>query len=307
MSTEKKTSNSAPKFTKIGFHTWKSKMNSYLRGRKQAHLALTTNRPNANVNQGQDRKEWDMRNDIALSHLAESVDQGENRAAERIVLAMTEEGRTATQIIEALKTKFFIEDNHVRIHCSTLFSTAEFLPGEKAISFLSRLEDMKSNLANLGKNLEDDTDMLGQLMAAMNKEPRFAVLLAAMKTQPDMNWDRAVEMLSTQIGGEEKVEHAKFTKAQDNVTCQICGKRNHTAKKCHFRYKDKEKDNSVRKESSTSKEKRDKSQITCFRCQQKGHYSNECPQKEKKGGADGMSGWDKPKESSRMMRETDSI
>jgi len=33
-------------------------------------------------------------------------------------LAMTEEGRTATQIIEALKTKFSIEDNHVRIHCS---------------------------------------------------------------------------------------------------------------------------------------------------------------------------------------------
>lgn len=302
MSSDKKTHSAAPKFTKIGFHTWKSKMTSYLRGRKQSHLALTTNRPNANVNQGEERRRWDERNDIALSHLAESVDQPENRAAERIVLAMTEDNKTATQIITALKDRFFIEDNHVRIHCNTLFSTAAFLPGEKPISFLSRLEDMKTNLTNLGKEIDDDSDMLGQLMAAMNKEPRFAVLLAAMKTQPDMNWDRAVEMLSTQIGGDEPIEHAKYTKPNESSNCQICGKKNHTAKKCYYRFKD---NGGVNKDTNVTRDKRDKTHVTCFRCQKNGHYSNECPDKTKKRGGTGMSGWDQPKESSRMMRETD--
>jgi hypothetical protein len=121
MFSDQKKYSSAPKFSKVGFHTWKSKLNSFLRGRKQAHLALATNRPPANANQGEDRRNWDIQNDIALSHLAEAVDQPENRAAERIVLTLTEDGRTAKQIIDKLKEKFFIEDNHVRIHETNLF------------------------------------------------------------------------------------------------------------------------------------------------------------------------------------------
>ena len=112
-------------------------------------MALSTNRPAVNLNQGAGRKEWDMHNDIALSLVAEAVDQPENRATERIVLSMTEEGKTATHIIMALKDKYVIEDNHVRIHATNLFSKVSFLPREKGISLLSRLEDMKTNLTNL--------------------------------------------------------------------------------------------------------------------------------------------------------------
>ena len=117
-------------------------------------------------------------------------------------------------------------------------------------------------------------------------------------------------MLSTQIGGEEPTEHAKYTKPDDSVDCQICGKKNHTAKRCHFRFKDERKNRTsdtigVRKDTKP-RDKRDKSNITCFKCHNKGHYSNDCPEKGKKKGGDGMSGWDEPRESSRMMRETDS-
>lgn len=313
MSTTKKYS-CAPKFSKTGYHTWKSKLNLFLRGHKQSHLVLTTNRPPANLNHGEDRKEWDVRNDIALSRLAEAVDEPENRAAERIVLTMTEQGRNAKQIIDALKEKFFIEDNHVRIHATNLFSNARFLPNEPGISFISRLEDMKTNLNNLGKEVDDDTDMLGQLMSAMNSDKRFEITLAAMKAQPDITWDKAVAMLSTQIGEDIPMEHAKFSDHRSsnerpeppnpsNNPCQICNKKGHSAKKCRYRYKNSDKNQNDSKGGGGGK--KDKSNITCYRCQKKGHYSNECPNKKGKKKGD-LSGWDSEDDVANMMKEQQS-
>lgn len=303
MSNNKKTYSTAPKFSKTGYHTWRSKLNSFLRGRNQAHLVLSTNRPAATLRGGDDRRDWDVKNDIALSHLAETVDGPENRAAERIVLSMTEDNKTAKQIIDALKDKFFIEDNHVRIHAYNQLANAAFLPNEKGVSFISRLEDMKTNIENLGREVDDDTEMLGQLMAAMNKDKRFEITLAAMKTQPLITWSKAVEMISTQIGDDDPtpVEHAKLSITPDEkLTCQICGKRNHSAKKCHFRYKRQE---DPKPDKNSAKKKKDKANITCFRCQKKGHYSNECPDKQPNKRGAGMSGWDEPKESANMTRE----
>ena len=98
----------------------------------------------------------------------------DNHAAERIVLDAVGEDKTCSEVIQILEDEFFIKDQRFVQASMRRFNSMQILPGERGESFISRIQEEKTTLANLGKYVDDDIDALGVLTTALDKDPRYA-------------------------------------------------------------------------------------------------------------------------------------
>jgi hypothetical protein len=302
---------SVPKFTKRGLVQWRRKFSAFIRKDNRAHLALENNRPMGGTAAA--RTEWDERNDTALSYLSEACSDPANEGAERIVLDGLDAGQSCTEILDQLQQEYFVQDNLFVLQAQRKFTNILFTPNETGESIISRILESKRDLINLGKVIDDNTDCFGVLMNALENDSRFAVLAAAIKTTQGMTWNMATRIIITSEASQEEttVEKAKLahTNSKTTIICQICRKENHSAEKCHFRYKGKETKKATAASNVKPREKKDLSKIKCYNCNKMGHYANKCnkpktgkPQDNNKKNSTTSNAWDED-ESANMMRE----
>jgi hypothetical protein len=306
----------APKFKKNGIIQWEKSYSAFLM-RDRAHKALSTPRPAAAAA----AEKWDAGNDIASSYLVDACDEPENLAAMRIVLdgINAEPPLTAAEIVLALKAEYNNIDPMFIIQALKRFHNLSFINGEKGESFMTRIMESKQELYNLGKVIDDDTDCFGVLLNAMEKETKYDVLSATIRSASGMTWNQAKRIILTTEATSEKptIEKAKLagrmtvekpSLRESAIICQICTKSGHSAKNCFHRNKGKmhsgDKFKKEKGKIKTTNNKKDISEITCFNCGKKGHYSNDCkqPKKTDKGK---KKAWDaeSDNESSHMLRE----
>lgn len=312
-----------PPFKRNSITEFRRKLSAFLMGQKASHKVLTDQRPvGAGAALQKSREDWDDRNDIASSYLAESCSDPENAGALTIVLNGLGQNPplTCAKIFEQLETEYNNRDVMFIIAAQRTMSNLSFIPNEKGESFITRLLEHKQVLVNLGKEVDNDTDCFGILLNAMDREIRFKHLTAAIRSANDINWEKAKRIVinSEATPTEEKtpIEKSNYAGAgQSKPDCQICGGSDgHSAKNCHFRFtknddKDKRKGggkgNNKNKNDKTNKPTKDLSRIKCFKCQAMGHYSDKCPQNKDKPGKDKANkgaAWDS-EERSGMMRE----
>ena len=313
-----------PMLQKRGIAQWKKKFTGYLRRFNSANLALATARPAANVQGGEARALWDSRNNVAISYLEEAVSETENADGERIVLDAVDEGKTCTEVLTLLENKYKMVGTKFVRAATKRFNTCVISPTETAESFINRILALKCDLHDLGKEVDLDDDCLGVLLSSLENEARFEVAAAAISTNEDMNWEKATTILLTaELSGDTSTsatstkEHAKsatniprtHSGQQATLRCQICQKPNHSADKCHFRFKSDTQGNKIhtsRTNNGATTKKKDNSRIECFNCHKKGHYANKCPEQKrgKKDKAKNSAAWDSD-EHAAMMQERD--
>jgi hypothetical protein len=312
---------SVPKFEKRGIAQWRRKFGAFIRKDKRAHLALETVRPVGGALAA--RTEWDERNDIALSYLSEACSDATNDGAERIVLDGLDAASSCTEILDQLEQEYFIQDNLFVLQSQKKFNNIVFTPNETGESLITRILEAKRDLVNLGKVINDDTDCFGVLLNALEHDARYTVLAAAIKTTQGMTWHNATRIIITSEASQDApiIEKAKMAQSNNysnlkssvKIKCQICHKENHSADKCHFRYKGQETNKSTAASKAEPGRKKDISKVKCFNCNKMGHYSSDCKKpKSSKTQADiskksssnnSKNAWDQDEESANMLRE----
>jgi hypothetical protein len=285
MSTEEEKKYSrVPQFQKNNVTGWLAEFKGFLMRYDLAHLALATDRPRG----AEDREVWDKRNAYCISYLQEAVRGPENRNAKQIVFAHENENKSARQICNILSERFLIRDSRIIHAAQENFVRLKLQPGELATSFIVRIEEAREGLRRLGKELDEEVDLVGRLIAGLEPDGRYTALASALKMKDNITWEYACNSVRAddQALREQPNETATITEsaklAHHSGSCQICGKGGHTAKNCHFRFNKPSSDNNNRnnqgyntRSSSSSKD------ITCYFCKKKGHKSFECRKKKK--------------------------
>jgi len=288
-----------PSFRQNDPHGWFEEFEGFMRRQDQAHLALSTEKP---VDGSQSKiRLWEKRDDYCISYLQESVRGPENRSAKQIVFKHENKNKTAKEIIEQLTAKFFIRDSRIIHAHQEHFVRMRLAEGERASSFITRIEEANEQLRRVGKALDPEVDLVGRLIAGMEKDSRYKHLASALKLKANLTWDEAVlqveaddQAATNDSGGRGNTEesaNAAFTQsASSTVACQICKKTGHSANKCRHRYKGGGQDDDHPKgrkgndkygdKGPKQQGKQDTSGITCFFCHKKGHKADVCRAKE---------------------------
>jgi hypothetical protein len=306
-----------PALRRHGIQSWLEEFNGILMGYKRAHLALKDPRPERNPeleNQIQgnatklrhyqlDLKElqddWDERNDIVRSRLLEAVKDNENAEARQLIHTGIRENKTAKEIVNQLTSRFDSTDTRVINAAIKRFTSMKAAQGEKATSFITRLEEQKEQLRLKGK-IFNDGELVGRLLEGLKDADKYKMNIAALETVKDLKYNDAVEQLQTKDEADTATEgitetaHMAETTAgtkqnQETITCQICKKKGHSAVTCRFREKKPSGDNKFQGKSSSKgnnnqrkETTRDMREIKCFNCNKNGHYARDCRGKKKK-------------------------
>jgi len=320
--------NKVPEFNEHGITDWLDEFKGFLMRHKRAHLAFSVERPeedpdevarltNANAEATlrryrldikDDQAEWDERNETTISYLMECT-KGESHAeAHRMILDHLKDKKVSKEIAEALTTRFDSVDPRVVNAVIKKWSSLKIIPGERATSFITRLQEVQENLRKKGKTYTDG-ELVGRLLEGLDGEPRYAMIVAAMETVKGLTWEAATEQLRTKdtkdfLDGDGTSETAAMARSSSapsapprngggNNVCQICKKSGHIATTCRWRNESRE-----HGDRGSNKDKKDKKKkkIKCFNCGGMGHYANECrkadtrkgngkrPQEDHKGG-----------------------
>ena len=299
------TRSKVPQFKKEDPHGWRQEFTGYMRRHNMAHLALTLNKPT-----GQDNlATWEKKNSMCISYLQEAVNQPENRGPKSIVFAHENRNKTAKELCDILTTKYHVKDPRAIHAAQESFHGLRLLDGEKATSFITRIEEGREVLRRLGKTLDEEIDLVGRLITGMEKDTRYAALSNALKLQTQLTWDGACKAVEAEdrmhpdpatVPEAAKIAITQSGKPTQPIgNCQLCGKDNHIAKTCHFRYK-RDGDNQGSGQGGKNKQSGGQKEITCFYCKKKGHKSFDCRKKKRDGeqGKKGKGKGDKPAEKS---------
>ena len=333
--TEQEHKSKVPTLRTTAITDWLNDLRAVLMGYKRAHLALDDPRPTADEAKlasleadpvklryyQEDIKEeieyWDERNDIARSYLVESARGADNAEAKQLICTAIERKKTASQIIEELKTRFNSTDSRVVNAYELHLSGMKILSGEKATSFITRMKEQVEKLRQKGRTYTD-SDLAGRLLQGMKGNQEYAMIIAAMETMKNLQFNDAVTQLQVKDEAEAATSKSATTEsinmaqvsttaggAKPNtngvggggVECQICRKTGHSAADCHFRNKKNPgNQNSNRSRGSGrgngkgrgsgsgrgSGGKRDNSNIKCFNCDLMGHYASDCKKEKRK-------------------------
>lgn len=329
-----------PAFRQQDPYGWLEEFEGYMRRQDQAHLALTTERP-VGVSESK-LKSWDKKNDTCISYLQEAVRGNENRSAKQLVFKYENKDKTAKEIIDQLTQKFFIRDSRIIHAHQEHFVRMKLAEGEKASSFITRIEEANELLRRVGKILDPEVDLVGRLIAGMEKDARYKHMASALKLQSNLTWEEACRLVQADdqadantiegTGTTTESANAAFTQSASPTVCQICKTPGHAADKCRYRLKSRQDgDQSKRKsgndqtgnKSSNQQGKQSRISITCYFCHKTGHKADECRAKrawlKKKGQDPGKNaqpqestqsssqkrkhGWDDEPEFSGMMQQ----
>ena len=167
---EKGRTSKVPQFRKDDPNGWYQEYQGYMVRHNMAHLALTTNRPAG----GNPATEWDKRNAYCLSYLQEAVTQPQNRGPKSVVFAHEHRESTAKDLCDALINKYHIRDPRAIHAAQESFTGLRLIEGEKATSFLVRIEEGREVLRRLGKDLDERVDLVGRLITGIEKDQRYA-------------------------------------------------------------------------------------------------------------------------------------
>ena len=330
--TEPKTKLSVPIFMPRNFIKWEELIRGFLMRHAMAHLALKMDRPadptadevkqtlvrkNGKLtetkktrllfeNSRKSKRFYEKRNMIAYSYILESVSDPTNEIAYRVVSDYAKEQEdaclpvTAKGALQKLRERFHVVNQRVLQAELASFNSMNILPNEKAESFVNRLLDSKATLANLGRKLDDDTDLLGRLIAGLKASERYAAVGHLMGLTSDLTWRKAVDQI---VAGDYDTAFQKLEeemKTPQNSTAEKAnlakdsrnnGHRDDRDKNDRDRFrerdrKDRDKWCSLHHTSSHDEREckslnRDRSKLTCHFCDKEGHTVDRCIEKKR--------------------------
>jgi hypothetical protein len=153
-------------------------------GKNAAELALRNARPIQGGAAGDKLKaRWDERNDQATALLAESCIK-EPGPYNVILNALGGDPRpSCSDLLLMLEVEYNIVDNVYIAQQQRDFNNLLMVAREQASSFMARIQEKKQTLIGLGKAISDDIDCLGILINALDRDPRFGHLTAAIRME----------------------------------------------------------------------------------------------------------------------------
>lgn len=254
----------------------------------------------------EDQERWDERNDIVCCRLIDSVKDPINSEAKQLIFEAIRGKKKAKEICEILVKRFDSTDSRVINAMVKRWTALKGAPGEKATSFITRLKEMQEYLRQKGKTY-DNGELVGRLLDGLKGVKQYEMIIAAMETVKNLKFEDAIEQLRTKdeaemaAEGETQTETAAMAhgaptarkahgapptpnhQRDDNIECQICKKKGHSAYRCHFREKGKGQGNQYQgskyQKQKSGGNKKNIKDVECFICHKKGHYARDCRSK----------------------------
>ena len=291
---EQESRSRVPAFRASDPNGWFEEFTGYMMRQDQAHLALITERPDDDASDSSIRR-WNKRNSYCISYLQEAVAGPTNRSAKLLVFKYENKLKSAKELCELLIEEFFIQDPRIIHAAQEHFVGMRMVEGERGTSFITRIEEANETLRRVGKILDPEIDLVGRLIAGLEKDSRYLPLASALKLKKDLKWIDAVRLVQADDqahsndfnGPEPSTESANAAFIESTgVACQICKIPGHSAHQCRFRYKrDSNGQGGGNKQGSkhsnnnnggNNQGKSHRSAITCYFCKKTGHIEKEC-------------------------------
>jgi len=327
--TEPKGKASVPIFMPRNFIKWEELIKGFLMRHSMAHLVLkvdcppsptvnevrkTLIRKNGKLtetkrtrllfeNSRKSQRLYEKRNLIAYSYILESVSDPSNEIGYRVVSDYTKDQEevnqpvTAKGALQRLRDRFHVINQRVLQAELANFNSMVLVSNEKAESFVNRLLDSKATLANLGRRLDDNTDLLGRLIAGLKASEKYAAVGHLMGLTTDLTWRKAVdqivagdyESVSPQKADEEAKSPENATTEKANMAADGKGhdRRDNRGKHNHDRRNGDKWCTYHRTSSHDDKEcksqhrdhNRNRSKVICYFCDKEGHTVERCEEK----------------------------
>nr|GEY98563.1 zinc finger, CCHC-type [Tanacetum cinerariifolium] len=200
--------------------------------------------------------------------------------------------KTAKAIWDALKIRHVGVNRVQQAKQQTLkleFEILQMKENESIDSFVTRLTDIINKAASVGLAYEDST-LVRKLLNAV--PDRFLQIVASIEQYSDldeMSLDKAIGRLKT---FEERLRYKKERPVNNQESLMFTRHEGQSKPSREYgqgrfnqsrgRVQDKNNYQSKKEErASFEEDTRDKSQVTCYRCQKLGHYAYECSNKRK--------------------------